>query len=80
MSETTIGRLAIRLPGDDPELAYRLAQLVAARLVSPLAPGPADGSVALLRLDVPETSGEDVEALAARIASHVVGGLTEAGR
>jgi hypothetical protein len=80
MSETTIDRLAIRLPGSDPNAARRLGQLVAERLAGPLALGGGDGALERLRVEVSEVPGEELDALATRIANRIAGGVVEAGR
>jgi hypothetical protein len=80
MSETTIDRVAIRLPGSDPDLARRLAQLVAERLAGSLTLGADDAALERLQIELPEVPGEDVDALATRIAGRIAGGVVEAGR
>ena len=80
----TIDRLSLRVPGSDPELARRLAQLVAERLAAPLALGAGDGALDRLRVRVDAAPGETPELLAGRIAAQIVrslgDSLLEAGR
>jgi hypothetical protein len=73
-----IDRLSLRVPGVEPDLAARLAQLLAQRLAPELALGAGDAAFALLRTELAARPGEGEESLAARIASHLAAVLTDA--
>jgi hypothetical protein len=70
---TTIGTLALSVPGADAEHGRRLAQLVAERLAGPLGLPPGDAAFDRLQLQVDAVPGESAEALAARIAAGIAG-------
>jgi len=79
MSDVTVDRLAIRMPGD-AELGRRLGQLVAERLAGPLALAAGEGSLERLNLEIAAAPGESADALAARIATRIGAAALEAGR
>jgi len=68
---TSVGRLAIEVPGTDGDHGRRLAQLVAERLAAPLGLPAGDAAFDRLRLTVAAVPGEPAEALAARIAAGI---------
>jgi hypothetical protein len=72
---TTIGTLALQVPGTDTDHGRRLAQLVAARLVDLLGLPPADAAFDRLQLQLDAIPGESTEALAARIAAGIAGAV-----
>jgi hypothetical protein len=67
-----IERLSIRVPGLERDGARRLAQLVAMRLAGDLAPAPGEVSLERLSAELTTRPGESQEALADRIAGHLV--------
>ncbi|HVU78824.1 MAG TPA: hypothetical protein VHC67_14695 [Gaiellaceae bacterium] len=72
---TTIGTLALQVPGENAEQGSRLAQLVAERLAAPLGLPPGDAAFDRLQLRVEAVPGESAEALAARIAAGIAGAV-----
>lgn len=72
---TTIGTLALSIPGADADHGRLLARLVAERLAGTLALPPADAAFDRLQLEVDAPAGEPTEALAARIAAGIAGAV-----
>ena len=72
---TTIGTLALTVPGSEAGHGRRLAQLVAERLAGPLALPPGDAVLDRVQLTVDAVPGESAEALAARIAAGIAGAV-----
>lgn len=79
-----IDRITISVSGIDADLARRLGQAVGQRLAPALAPAAGDALLDHIAVELPESRGEGLDALAGRIVSEVAGAVapraTEAGR
>jgi hypothetical protein len=75
-----IDRISLRVPGADRDLAARLAQLVAERLVPTLALGPGETVLERLEVEFPARTGESPDSLADRIAARIAAQAQEAWR
>jgi hypothetical protein len=76
---TTIGTLALQVPGADADHGARLAQLVAERLGGELRLPPGDAAFARLQLRIDAIPGESAESLAARIAAGIASAVGVTG-